>query len=1052
MASRNILYELRSSLANRPVAVASEVETDDVSLSGVLSGATTVQEVANRLDGTGLGANIIEFSGDLEADSDLDQWFQNRQIVQLETSSAQTDDALLTFTLPNLNNLGLAFDELALLNLTESLTLVITHSAGQSVSVINNVLTITPSLNNSASFNNSDLPIRLALGESATLRITRDSEGVISGWKLISLATVASGTAAYGDLSIQNQHWVNATGATLPDTASQGDLFLVEGSSPNDGTLRTDLASSITTGRYIYDGDYVAWLSDSFTSWSNGDDWAVFGLNEVQRLSASSGRFLAQVSETDFRRNVARVNTLTTSAVSWLDESTFTSPPSLTPSTDADNPRQDSDYRYVGGNENQGPNGDFRLNRNAFSTFLTIGITREFLDTHSLSDVFITMTDDGGDQLFSYSLADDFTEQVDPAFTGGDLRYFSRSQSINYPSLATIAIYLTSVQRTFALNSTTVDVTGNVSDLAENQLASDLQTKINDATTMTGGGDRVMIDPALTAKINVEHEYEEPNARFLSAGETDPYPNDLTGFNQVTQLNPCFSSTDVVLYVAVPEPGNYSLRNTTQRLDIPLEDSSTVSVISSVTEGGVTYFIYRVTGINSGNVFEVEQLITENKLVIINRLDNLTVAVQELEAQQEEIPNDLLEVFENETVVTIQDDVSLVPSAFNFSLGRPDRAAIFQGGESFDSSIASPFIASDAINGSAIRHHILYHSGLDSLATGVFVSARNPDTGGLTALITYRSSEMSLYSSVYVPARPAGEQDVMIYPAPADHISGDNIWQNISTIRIINGVPTANSNELFFTRNLPTVETTVIISYRGHANGVAFGTGIIALDGVGGPNTVSTNFTLTSGSETATVNVAWINNQIRFRVDEHISNGFPTITDVEVIPVFTETRTVPSVPESTREVLLQRNSRSSDYFALAFNRNVDNTLEISSADTTINTRYNYDDLFGPSENGGYTALGGNSQFFRYVGGPNGITPTQAIMSELNSHASGPNFGVFDSQITHATTLGFNTQLTADNSAGDVVNVGQELISVAPNGTRWRVSVDNSGSVITTQVT
>ena len=258
--------------------------------------------------------------------------------------------------------------------------------------------------------------------------------------------------------------------------------------------------------------------------------------------------------------------------------------------------------------------------------------------------------------------------------------------------------------------------------------------------------------------------------------------------------------------------------------------------------------------------------------------------------------------------------------------------------------------------------------------------------------------------------------------------------------------------KFFFTRNIPSTSVTLNIQYRGHANGNLFGAGTATLAGVGGASEVATTFVLDDGSEQATVEVRYYSNfqgggrQIRVSVTESVRTGLPTINDVQVILSYDETRTVPATPATVRDILIEP-LRSGDQ-VFAFKPSSSGDLIIVGSQTEIDTNYPYTTLFGATEPGHVTLLGATGEWLDFED----VDIIATTVQDLENHSSLPQYGLFTTQYTHDTVVTLDTQLRAHNSAGDVVNLGQELVLIAPDTTRWRLSVANGGGLITTQIT
>ena len=94
------------------------------------------------------------------------------------------------------------------------------------------------------------------------------------------------------DVELRNQFWNAAPNSFLPgsDDVLKGYAFEVIGAAP-EGTTRFN--------ELVYNGDWVVWSADSFTTWSDTDNWFVIAGSNARRITAPQARFLQQITETD---------------------------------------------------------------------------------------------------------------------------------------------------------------------------------------------------------------------------------------------------------------------------------------------------------------------------------------------------------------------------------------------------------------------------------------------------------------------------------------------------------------------------------------------------------------------------------------------------------------------------------------------------------------------------------------------------------------------------------------------------------------------------------
>lgn len=1009
--------------------VASDVTVSDTNLTGIIAGSGNAQAAFDRIDATGLGAQFRQIQGSFaaiyfEGSENTNTWYGGRQTVSIRVNPSA--NGRYTFTMPDAGDVTSLFDDIASRGLGEVYTLTLEYTGGNTGAIGRNRLTV---LNASVSngFAQGTFPTVLAQGQSATFRIARVG-GTVGPWERLSIEQSVNPAPTFGEFVFQNTGWNNSDGSFLPpsDSVLKGYAFPVVGSNPNDGTLRQGLLDSGVSDRIIYDGDYVVWTADSFTSWTSGDDWFVLPRNQLETLTREQANFLAQVTEVDNRVDLGFAQMMTADALVWLSENPLAAAPFLTPSTDPSNPRSGDNYPYIGGRDNRNQMQLFQFGANRFNNYLTIGITPSFITAHPASTIDVVTYDSDLNIIDRLNLEDDFTFRTDGDFTNSTVRHYTRNTTFNYPFLSIVAVVLTQVQDHYTLSPNTVNVTPNVENLTEQQLAPDVVQKLN--STPAAVGIQQPIPPELLKTVSIQNRTPAGDARFLSASPTDTYPSQLSDFNQVSVDNPRWQATDVVLFIAVPEPDNYVLMNTTADTVVALDDSEpTVEVIESFSDSGVTYFVYRVTSIVSGNRYEVERTTLEQKLAIINRIDVLRDQVNELEAEQHEIPNDVRNILENSVTVSEEVSPNQVPSSFNVGLGSGTGQKVYF--EATPNAPGAGFLNSNPWSitgsGSRARQKLLYIGENHEYGNADLVLA-NDGASDTERLVFFRDNQ--LFARVFVPAIPASTTTNTVYPSQSSRVSGPGIWQTIPALTFVNGVPVPEADEVFFTRDLPTSDTTLTIQYRGHANGNIFGAGTTTLNGVGGPTEVISNITLNDGSETVNLEIRYYPNfngqgkAIRASITERVSQGLPTVNDVQVILSYTETRTVPATNTARRDVLLEDGVQTGRSTVLAFKPSSTGNLIIVSSDREIDTNFAYTTIFGAGEVGFLTVFAEDAEYFDYQD----ITPISSTVQALENHASEPNYGLFDTVYTHETIVNLLTQLTVRDSSNTTRNVGDVL--------------------------
>ncbi len=1025
-----------------PIA-ASDVSLSNTDLTGSLADAGTVQEALKRIDNTGLGSQVREFDGSFfstyfAGSANTNTWYGGRQTVSLRGTASTNGQ--YTFRIPSSSDITAMFNDLASRNLGEVYTLTIMYSGGSTGFVNRNRLTITNAAVSNG-FPSGTFPTVLAQGQSATFRISRVG-GVTSQWERIGFMQAVNPAPTLGEVVLQSTGWNNANNSTLPTNVLQGYAYPVIGSSPNDGTLRQGLLDSGVSDRIIYDGDYVVWTAATFTSWTNGDDWFVLPRNQLQTLSREESNFLAQTSEFDNRVDVGLVEAMANDALVWISENPLAAAPFLTPSTDPQNPRSGDSYPYIGGRENRNAQQIFQYSQNRFNSYLTLGITPSFISGHPESTIDIVVRDDQGDIIERLNLANDFTFRTDGDFTNGTVRHYTRSSTFNYPFLSTVAIVLTQVQDHYLLRPDTVNITQNIADrgITENLLSTDVVAKLN--ATPSSVNINNPIDPYLTRTVQITRSSDYGEAYFASSSATGSYPTQLSDFEQVSQSNPRYTATDVVLFVAVAEPDNYALMNTTQDTIVSLDSNSpNVDVVESFSENGVTYFVFRVTSVTSGNRFEILRVTTETLLAIENSINELNSDVAALEAEALKIPDDVRGMLENDITVTEETSPNLVPSSFNLSLGSGGTQKVFM--EPSPNSPSGGALDSNVLSASptARERRKLVYIGRDHVYQNSDLITGFDGVSNTRVLASYVQN--TIVAKQFIPAVPAGSATSTIYPAPSNLVSGAGIWQTIEALTFRNGVPVPEADELFFTRNIPTTAQMLTIQYRGHANGNVFGSSSTTLANVGGSNEVATSVTIDDGSETATLEIRYYPNlngskAIRASVVERVNAGLPTINDVQVILSWEETRVVPATNSRTRDVEIERVASTGASNVIGVKPSSTGTIVLVGSEREVDTGFLFTDVFGATLGGHLTVFSDEGVFYDFQD----LEPTNNTIVLLEQNSGNPNFNLFNTNYTHETIVDFDVQVQGRDSAGNTVKFGEELILVdTDDGKRFRITID-----------
>lgn len=511
---------------------------------------------------------------------------------------------------------------------------------------------------------------------------------------------------------------------------------------------------------------------------------------------------------------------------------------------------------------------------------------------------------------------------------------------------------------------------------------------------------------ALTPRIsNIRTEIvntPDPSALFLDSTGADSYPSSLSLMSSVSASNPRFEGSDVALYIAVTGGVGHTLKNISKSTSIPLDTSEpTVDIGESLTQDGVSFFVYQVTGLTAGEVYEVDIATAEQVYAWPTDIERNKQSIVRIDAELEHallnLSDEVVQVFENEVSVTEETNPSVVPSEYNNSLSGSGTQHVFY--EPNENAGSGGVRVSQDIKdnvGDQARRKLVYFEEGQTFANQTYLSA----TDGVSTFDMIRYVNGVFNAQVFVPAIPEGTSTSTLYPAPPTLVSGSGIWINVPTLVIRNGIPAPEADEIFFTRNVPTQSTTLNIEYRGHANGNVFGLSSTTLANVGGTQEVATTFTLDDGGEQAFVEVRYYpsTRRIRVSVTESIRTGLPTINDIEVILSYTETRDVPATPATVRSVEID--SAGTRPYVFAIKPSSTGNLILVGREREIDTGYSYTTLFGASESGSMAVVGEGSRFLNYED----FEPIASTMLDLENHASLPQYGLFTTQYTNETNL------------------------------------------------
>ena len=442
MADRRILYKIKPFQQGEKLADAEDIEVSPTNLTGVLSGTSDAQSALLRIDGTGIGSNIFQFTGSYSAQSsNIDEWFNGRQLNRLRC----TDDGPVippTFTLPGATALNAAFDQLVAKSLAEVIRLRIEYTGPSStfLRVIARSGTGNPVIRGTS-------VVIIRSGIFVEFEVTRTNT-TISDY--VSSPFTQIGDAGAGSLeSIKlinptSQLWdASDTANGLPTQVVKGNAYKVFNVPSGTDTILDEVMEN---------GDWVVWEGETFTSWTATPHlWFVLPAHDVRRISALETEFLSGVQESDEsdRNGIARGANYADSAGEIRLKIYSTrgdySAADLNTTGDIDEYTETTD-------------------QSGFLGIRLTGTQSSLADT--LPTLYVYSEDSSGNFTRLLNLSDNFSHEGD---FSGESDYLS-VEPINYGANNTLRIYVGSIIERFnALNL----------DIVESNLSDSVQQKLN---------------------------------------------------------------------------------------------------------------------------------------------------------------------------------------------------------------------------------------------------------------------------------------------------------------------------------------------------------------------------------------------------------------------------------------------------------------------------------------------------------------------------------------------------------------------------------------------
>lgn len=500
MADRSILYRLRAALQGGYVAVANEVQLLGSNFVGVLNGTVDVLTALTRVDGTGIGAAIFNFTGAYSAqNSNISEWFGGRQLTRLRCTDSGTGPGVsgaVLFSLPGTTALNTAFDQLVAKGLPEVIDFVIEYTGPN-----DDFLSIQPRSQGTGPQITGQTSIIVRSGVAARLQVTRSS-GTISDFVFISIGSIGNGGSSVADTITL----INPTQA-IWDASANGPLPTV--GVANGNAYRVVNAPSDGSGRFneiMQTDDWVVWNADTFTSWSaEPHQWFVIAAHDVRRITALEENFLTEISVTT---PVSDRNTVIRGA-NYADTAGEIRMKLYT---------QRSDYSAA--DLNTTGDIDEYTDPSDGNGFLGIRLTGNFSALQSVLPTLYVYAEDGnGNFTRKLNLQDDFTFQGD---FGAESDYLADS-SLAYNANDTWRIYIGRVLDRYTAPNL---------DINESNLSQAVQDKLN--RTNPSGTDESSRLSALESKV-------------AALFPLTPYVADLDSWGDIYDPARAASAVDIVL-------------------------------------------------------------------------------------------------------------------------------------------------------------------------------------------------------------------------------------------------------------------------------------------------------------------------------------------------------------------------------------------------------------------------------------------------------------------------------------------------------------------------
>ena len=525
------------------------------------------------------------------------------------------------------------------------------------------------------------------------------------------------------------------------------------------------------------------------------------------------------------------------------------------------------------------------------------------------------------------------------------------------------------------------------------------------------------------------------NVRYLDSTGSDAFPA-VSTMTAVNPLNTQYTMGTTAVFIAVATGVEQAVVNGGTQTLLTSANANTdpnLELGESSTFEGRTYFVYRLTNQTVNDVIQTFDLTSVQVVAWQDDINTLDADINRIDAELKHaalnLSDPLIDVLDNNVQVAEESTPTIVPTDYNKSFSTDDTQTVF-----YESSPKAPSggqHSSDAISGSSTKLVVIpeNHTYVD----GVILQADNG--AATTDLVSFVNGQ--LIANVFVPAIPSGSKTVTVHPLPATQVQKD--WYSIalhtSDLR-------AEADELFFTRDVPVAPVSLNFTYRYDANGghgTTQSTNLVITD-IAQDASIAVTLSLPDG-ESVDVTFDWQAAQRRIRVAGTPFASDPNffIFDMEVGVTFTETRTTPAVPATTRPVVIGAQRVTGQDAVLATKVSSGGDLILVGDVAEVDTNYSMTELFGVGLTGNlivFTELGTYLNYTQF-------SPSAQTVVSLENHATLPQFGLFTTIYTSATVVTFDAQLEAKDSLGGTVKLGQELVLIdTVDGDRYQITIAN----------